>query len=65
MWDFNHSRLSVVAVLYKGDKREIRWLCVSNLYFSVNGEDNEGKTKIWKELVAQKYDKPQDVDNKL
>ena len=53
--DFRKTSLWVVAVLYRDGEQEFHWMAVSNRYFSVYGELNRGKARLWKNFLAKRY----------
>jgi len=50
--DIEGDCLSVVAVVYKGDKRLLRLLVVTNDSFKMHGENNKGKPELWQEFIV-------------
>ena len=51
--DFNGDKLKVLAILHKGDRRQLHWLCVSNQVFKTSIE-SEPQSDLWAEMLANK-----------
>ena len=55
--DLTEEYLSVVAVVYKNNKRLLRLLVVTNTQFKMHGENNQGKLELWQNYINKEETK--------
>ncbi|MBQ7798336.1 MAG: hypothetical protein IJ371_04365 [Clostridia bacterium] len=69
MSDFKKSCLSIPAVLWHGETKEICWMTVSNRYFVVYGygenNRNKSKTKLWIDFIAKRHNQEQGLQSDI
>ena len=54
-WDFKGDYFSMVAILFKNNKRFVRLVEVSNVIFKIHGENNVLAHEKWQEALEQRH----------